>query len=539
MNVARLTLAAALCLPLATAAPAGAWSTGSPEPLKTLSGGSTGLMAPYGMKVDAEDRMVVVNYAANSITVYAAGWESGDTAPVKTLSGSATGLSSPHSVAFDAAGRMYVANSGANSITVYAAGWASGNTAPVKTLSGDATGVRFPLGVALDAAGRMYVANNAGRSVTVYAADWAGGNTAPERTIAGATTGLTAGAPKDIAIDAAGLVYVGGGSGGLRVFAAGAGGDVAPIKAITTSAADGVTLDASGRVYTTDYDNPSVAIRVYAADWTSGATPIKTLGSGASGGLGSDHRAGKVAFDSAGVMYVPSPRYGSDSSLAKVFAYASSYQTVTVGDLPDVALTAGTVEVSATASGGGAVTVASLTPDVCTVAGTTITLVIAGTCTVRATQAGSADWNPTTADRSFTVTAPAAAETPTAPRTPATGATPGAIRPTVAVERTRVRSGRRVGVTLRVANTGGAALAAVRACLRVPDRLEIVGRDDRTACFALGDIAAGASASRRVELRAANDRRATARVTLTARATGVAAVRERSARLTLLPQRTR
>lgn len=538
MHVARLTLAAALCLPLATAAPAGAWSTGSPEPLKILSGDSTGLMAPYGMEVDAEDRMVVVNYAANSITVYAAGWESGDTAPVKTLSGGATGLSSPHSVAFDAAGRMYVANSGANSITVYAAGWASGNTAPVKTLSGGATGVNFPLGVALDAAGRMYVANNAGRSVTVYAADWAGGNTAPERTIAGATTGLNAGAPKDIAIDAAGLVYVGGGSGGLRVFAAGAGGDVAPIKAITTSAADGVTLDASGRVYTTDYDDSSVAIRVYAADWTSGATPIKTLGSGASG-LGNNHRAGTVAFDSAGVMYVPSPRYGGAQREAKVFAYASSYQTVTVGDLPDVALTAGTVEVSATASGGGAVTVASLTPDVCTVAGTTITLVIAGTCTVRATQAGSADWNPTTADRSFTVTAPAAAETPTAPRTPATGATPGAIRPTVAVERTRVRSGRRVGVTLRVANTGGAALAAVRACLRVPDRLEIVGRDDRTACFALGDIAAGASASRRVELRAANDRRATARVTLTARATGVAAVRERSARLTLLPQRTR
>ena len=52
----------------------------------------------------------------------------------------------------------------------------------------------------------------------------------------------------------------------------------------------------------------------------------------------------------------PVARRGA-ASAAKIFAYASSYQTITVGDLPDVALAAGTVEVSATASGGGAVTV--------------------------------------------------------------------------------------------------------------------------------------------------------------------------------------
>jgi hypothetical protein len=52
------------------------------------------------------------------------------------------------------------------------------------------------------------------------------------------------------------------------------------------------------------------------------------------------------------------------------------------------------IPLSATASSGLAVSFASQTPSVCTVAGTTASLLTQGTCIIRATQAGSATWAP-------------------------------------------------------------------------------------------------------------------------------------------------
>lgn len=67
-------------------------------------------------------------------------------------------------------------------------------------------------------------------------------------------------------------------------------------------------------------------------------------------------------------------------------------QTITFDPLPDVPLTAGTITVSATASSGLTVSFTSDTPAVCTVSGTTVTLVSLGTCTIRASQAGDATY---------------------------------------------------------------------------------------------------------------------------------------------------
>jgi hypothetical protein len=58
---------------------------------------------------------------------------------------------------------------------------------------------------------------------------------------------------------------------------------------------------------------------------------------------------------------------------------------------------------SATASSGLPVTFSSLTPAVCTASGSVVTLIAAGTCTIRATQAGNASFEAISADRSFTV----------------------------------------------------------------------------------------------------------------------------------------
>jgi hypothetical protein len=64
---------------------------------------------------------------------------------------------------------------------------------------------------------------------------------------------------------------------------------------------------------------------------------------------------------------------------------------------PDVA----TVQLTATASGGGEVTYTSNTPDICTVNGATLSLIKAGECSVSANQAGGNGYAPATANQLF------------------------------------------------------------------------------------------------------------------------------------------
>ena len=65
-------------------------------------------------------------------------------------------------------------------------------------------------------------------------------------------------------------------------------------------------------------------------------------------------------------------------------------QTITFPGQSDIKLTAGPVTLGATASSGLAVTYASQTSNVCSVTGSTVTLLTTGTCTIEASQAGTA-----------------------------------------------------------------------------------------------------------------------------------------------------
>ncbi|MFN8489981.1 MAG: CARDB domain-containing protein [Caldilineaceae bacterium] len=83
-------------------------------------------------------------------------------------------------------------------------------------------------------------------------------------------------------------------------------------------------------------------------------------------------------------------------------------QTITFDPLANKLLGDAPFTVNATASSGLAVSLATLTPNVCTVNGNTVTLLAAGVCTVRATQAGDSTHNPASpVDQNFTVTQPA------------------------------------------------------------------------------------------------------------------------------------
>ena len=79
-------------------------------------------------------------------------------------------------------------------------------------------------------------------------------------------------------------------------------------------------------------------------------------------------------------------------------------QTITFANPGDQELPTGTVSLTATADSGLTVSLASSTTSVCTVSGTTLSLVAEGTCTITASQAGSGDYLAADdVERSFTV----------------------------------------------------------------------------------------------------------------------------------------
>lgn len=431
-----------------------AWSNGGEAPVKTLAGGPTGLNNPSGIAVAGSGTTFVLNYNASpkSMTAYDGDWTDGDTAPSKTLEGNATGIADPQDVAIDSSGRTYIANYN-GAVTVHAADWAAGNTLPIRSIPSSAannTGLTNPQGIHATDDGTIYVTQTADDGsmmmptmfgqVLVFSPT-ASGDVAPIRTISGSNapgnTGM--GYATGVAVGPDGLIYVAADWDGVKVFAANADGDVAPVKSLSGSARR-VAFDASGRLYVVDYN--ANEIRVYEEGFADGASPIKTL-TGGSSGLS---RPTDLAFDSSGRMYV------ANESSSSVRVFSTSYQTISFPAIADTTLAASPVTPSASASSSEAVTFTTTTPGVCTSGGAngaSISLVGTGTCTVRASQGGNATWNPATpVDRSFVITdapgggssgggstaapAPAPAEPEAAP-TPASDSAP-APAPVVPVE---------------------------------------------------------------------------------------------------------
>ncbi|MDB5043827.1 MAG: hypothetical protein JWN27_4553 [Candidatus Eremiobacteraeota bacterium] len=182
----------------------------------------------------------VADGANNAIDAFALG-DSGDIPPDFTIAGPATQLDLPVSLARDSAGNLYVGNrttsgtaGGTGSITVYAKG-ARGNAAPIRTIAGDLTGLTNLWAIAVDAGGQIFAAQLGARrstgSVRIFAAG-AHGNAAPSRVI---TTDLI---PIGIAVDAQDETFVANlrtqcPCSSVDAFDASADGNATPIRAIT------------------------------------------------------------------------------------------------------------------------------------------------------------------------------------------------------------------------------------------------------------------------------------------------------------------
>jgi hypothetical protein len=130
---------------------------GSVTPTRQITGASTGLSQPVGIRIDSASRLIVSNASPPSITVYAnAASASGNLAPSATISGSNTGLVSPNQIVFDpaGAGTLYVADPGSGKIAIFGNfSSANGNIAPTRSISGNLTGLSaagLNSGIALD-----------------------------------------------------------------------------------------------------------------------------------------------------------------------------------------------------------------------------------------------------------------------------------------------------------------------------------------------------------------------------------------------------
>jgi|GEM_PF-2829284 len=223
-------------------------ATGAATPTRTIT--SSSLSFPLGLTVDSSGSIYVAdvpfyNNLSNPSSIFVFDPKAnGASTPTRTITGVATLLNQPVSLAVDTTGNLYVSDLNQLGISVFSP-TATGNIAPASTLSGAATGLAFPAnGIALDASNNIYVSSadptgNFG-AVAEFAAG-AKGNVAPIKTVGGATLGATQGLG-GVQVDSVGNIYAVGVSGtvntffALAAFAPTATGDVTPAILDTASA---------------------------------------------------------------------------------------------------------------------------------------------------------------------------------------------------------------------------------------------------------------------------------------------------------------
>jgi len=253
------------------------------------------------------------------------------------------------SVAVDLPGNIYVTTHNAEidpsgpfdaTVRIYSAN-TSGSAKPTRIIKGVATGLALPSGVGIDSSGLIYVPQEQGFSdlglpaISVFAAN-AGGNVAPIRTITGDATTLSF--PGGPAFDSSNNVYVtntvnavGGPPDAVVEFSSTASGNVAPIRRIagaatTINTISGIALDGSGNIYVSSFtgsDDPSQGLYVGSIlVFSSNANGDVAPVRTISGSATMLHAIGSVKVDSAGNIFVTSDNVSSIFATPAILKFA-------------------------------------------------------------------------------------------------------------------------------------------------------------------------------------------------------------------------
>src|SRR5580692_5273605 len=362
--------------------------------LETNSGGSwvqsaiaTGLNFPTGVAVDALGNVYFSSFSDGA--VYEIALSGGVYSSPATL---VTGLLEPRKFALDASGNLYIAD--------------TGNSRVVKeTLSGGSytqsvigSGMHYPYAVAVAPDGTVFVADTI--NSRILAETWSDGSYTQSVFIPGPPA-------YDVQVDQMGNL----------IFPDPADATVFLINYVQLPSVS----FASTNVGSTSGDSPeTVMITNVGNQPLTATTPglvvagpnfVQVAGSGTPEDCGSGFSAAPLAPGAScnlSISFEPQVA-GALTSTAVLTDDALNLnpssqtiplqgtglqqsQTITFGAISNMALGSAPFMLTATASSSLAVSFASTTTSVCTVSGTTATLVAVGTCTIQATQAGSATY---------------------------------------------------------------------------------------------------------------------------------------------------
>jgi sugar lactone lactonase YvrE len=181
----------------------------------------SGLKNPTSVALDSAGDVFIADGGNNRVVVVPP-----DGGPQLTVG--VSGLETPVQVALDSAGNLYIVDNGNGQVVKV---WANGS-APTAV----ATGLADPQGVAIDSAGNVYISENSAEAVIKVAP----GGGSP-------TTVLSGFIPTQLAVDAAGDLFVGGDGGVMELPA----GSATPVNAASGLGgyALGVAVDREGRLY--------------------------------------------------------------------------------------------------------------------------------------------------------------------------------------------------------------------------------------------------------------------------------------------------
>jgi uncharacterized protein (TIGR03437 family) len=271
-----------------------------------------------------------------------------------------------------------------------------------------------PEDVAVDSAGNVYIADShnfrvrkvsplgvittvAGNGVDGFSGD------------GGLATTASLGIPAGIALDASGNLFIADvqqsivrkvSPGGIITTVAGYGpyhgygfsGDGGQATSATLYEPTSVVVDKSGVLYICDGGNS----RIRSVSTSGIITTVAGIGIPGFHGDGGPGTAAELysplhlALDAFGNLFIAdSLNYRVRELLGPT---RNTMQTIAFSALSSVSLGVAPLKLSATASSGLATSFVTTTPSVCTVAGSTLTIVAAGTCSVIATQAGNSTY---------------------------------------------------------------------------------------------------------------------------------------------------
>ncbi len=378
--------------------------------LETNSGGSwvqsaivTGLNFPTGLAVDALGNVYFSSF--NDGAVYEITLSGGVYSEPATV---ATGLNQPRKIAVDASGNVYIADTGNSRVVKETL---SGGSYTQSVIGSD---MEYPYGVAVAADGTVFVADTIHSQILEET--WSDGSYTQSVFIPGPpaydiqvdqTGNLIFPDPADATVFLIDLALVPPSISFADTIVGSTSSDSPQTLMITNVGNQPLTAAAPGLVVT----GPNFALVAGSGtpeDCGDGFSAAP-LAPGASCNLNISFEPQAVGALTSTAVFTDNALNGSPSSQSIPLQGMGlqESQTITFGALSNLTLGSAPFTLTATASSGLPVGLASTTTSVCTVSGTTATLVAAGTCTVQATQAGNATYAAATpVSQSFQVMQP-------------------------------------------------------------------------------------------------------------------------------------